>query len=49
MSEQEINKKLDAMTDEEIDTLYYLLKLGLISDADDMPDCGGCTGEKGCC
>ncbi len=48
MSEKELT--LDDLTEDELETMLMIIKLDLHSELKLPPlECGGCTGEKGCC
>ena len=44
--EEHVIEKIRVLTEEEIETLYYLIKL---FNSDDILDCNGCAGDAGCC
>lgn len=47
-TKSEIEEDLESMSADELETLLSLIKLDLINEVIPI-DCGGCTGEKGCC
>ncbi len=50
-TKSEIEEDLESMSADELETLLSLIKLDLAGDEFYLLplDCGGCTGEKGCC
>ena len=54
VSKEEIEKQLDEMTEDEIETLIDLIRLDLAGEGGEgfkapYAACGACTGDAGCC
>ena len=49
VTKEEVEASFEDLSDDEVDTLIALIRLDLAGDFDLPLDCGGCTGEKGCC